>query len=919
MIQLKIRSEYTLGKTYAPISLIIEKLIAQGCTAAGLVDIDGTWGHVPFHNACRKAGIKPMLGVDLCVQMIDDSFTRMWFLARNPDGLKELYGFTSKAFKQSQKFDRSGTKPVLYDFDVLEMSSNIMRFSGSCLDADFLRKCNAVVDINPSSHVVNAQKLTIAKRSRCSIVETSDNDYVFECPDNSIAYELATGSSHKYTPQFILDELSHQDVARLLADTIDDYSLPQSPMVRCEGDLEGLCRQGIEIRNLNWNDVYETRLRYELDLIRSKDFESYFLIVADMVHFAKQHMLVGPSRGSAAGSLVCYLSRITEIDPTQAGLFFERFIDVTRTDLPDIDLDFPDNKRHIVFDYMSEKYGADHVAHIGTISQFKPRSALMKACKALDIPYSATGAVKADMIVRQKADVRYNFCLKDTFERTKSGQNFIAIYPHAKYAAMLEGHASHTGVHAAGLLVSTEPLTNFCTVTREGIAQIDKHSAETLGLLKIDVLGLRTLSILEDSGVDIDWYNLPLDDQATYDVLNAQRLSNIFQFDGRAMRNVSRQVHFDNIEDIDAVTALARPGPLDSGVAEKYIKRKRGAQYMPLHPLVDQHMSKTYGLPIYQEQTLAIVREIGQFGWEDTTAIRKAISKSFGGEFFETYYEKFKDGAMSQGLTEDEARTVWELINAMGSWQMNKAHTYSYAVLSYWTAYLKAHHPVEFAAANLRSAKDEESAIRLLREIDAEGIKYVPFDINKSRANWSAHGGVLYGGFTALKGIAEITANKYVAARDAGLFTQNQLSKIMNAYNPFSDIYPIRTRFQHYYDAPNENGIGCSVSFIKDLEDIPHKQQRVFIARILYINKRNVNDEENIQKRGGLLEKESLEYIDIRFEDDTGQIGGRLSKFDYPRDGQRLLCVPIGSYVLIRASFFNGIRYAFVNKWKILE
>ena len=919
MIQLKLRSEYTFGKTYAPISLIIDKLKEQGCKAAGLVDVDGTWGHVPFHNACRKAGIKPMLGVDLCVQMIDNSFARMWFLARNADGLKELYGFTSKAFAQSQKFGRSGTKPVLYDADVLEMSNNIVTFSGSCLDVQFLSKCNAAVDINPSSHIVNAQKSIIAKRARLALVDTSDNDYVFECPENSIAYELATGSSHKYTPQFILDNLEHQDSARLIADTVLDYSLPKSPMVRCEGDLEALCRQGIKDRNLTWDDSYETRLNYELDLIRSKDFESYFLIVADMVHFAKKHMLVGPSRGSAAGSLVCYLSRITEIDPAQAGLFFERFIDVTRTDLPDVDLDFPDNKRQMVFDYMSGKYGSDHVAHIGTISQFKPRSALMKACKALDIPYSAAGAVKADMIVRQKADIRYNSCLKDTFEQTKAGQDFIAIYPHAKYASMLEGHASHTGVHAAGLLVSTEPLTNFCTVTREGIAQIDKHSAETLGLLKIDVLGLRTLSILEDSGVDVDWYNLPLDDKATYNVLNAQRLSNIFQFDGRAMRNVSRQITFDNIEDIDAVTALARPGPLDSGVAEKYIKRKQGEPYMPLHPLVDPLMSKTYGLPIYQEQTLAIVREIGKFGWEDTTAIRKAISKSLGGEFFDKYYEKFKKGAMEQGLTEDEARIVWELINSMGSWQMNKAHTYSYAVLSYWTAYLKAHHPVEFAAANLRSAKDEESAIRLLREIDAEGIKYVAFDIDKSKVNWSAQDGVLYGGFTALKGIAEITAKKYVLARNHNALTQKQLIKIMNADNPFKDIYPIRTRFQHYYDAPQGNGVGCDVSFIKDLEDIPHAQQRVFIAKIVYINKRNANEDANIQKRGGLLEKDQLEYIDLRFEDDTGQIGGRLSRYDYPRDGQQLLCVPIGSYVLIRASFFNGIRYAFIKKWKFLE
>lgn len=916
MIQLKIRTEFSFGQSFAPIKRVIQRLKEQGCTAAGIVDSAGTWGHVAWFKACKEAGIQPLLGIELVVDD-EDAPHRMWFLAKNRHGLSELYRAATKAHQQPIS-TKAGRIPRLYRLDVEGMSEDIIKFAGDIVDGEWLASIGAVIDLNPSSRILNTRKRNIAAQFNLRGVETSDNAYAY--PEDRQAFEFASRAGVKSTPQHIIDLAPNADAEAIAAECAE-LELPKAPMIHFPGDLEAICREGIKFRKMNWTPEYEQRLQYELDLIRQKDFESYFLVVADMVHYAKKHMLVGPSRGSAAGSLVCYTSRITEIDPIPPKLYFERFIDVSRTDLPDIDLDFPDNKRQMVFDYMAEKYGVDCVAHIGTVSSFKPKSALIQVCKALNIPPSATAAVKVAMIERSSADSRANNCLEDTFNQTEPGREFIRMYPQAVAATLLEGHASHTGVHAAGLLVCNDAIQNYCTVTHEGTAQLDKVDAEYLGLLKIDVLGLRTLSILEDSGQDIPWYDLPFDDQATLDVFNQGKLCGIFQFEGTALRAISTEMDFKGISDIDAVTALARPGPFGGGVTQKYLERRKGEAYKSIHPLVESHMAETYGLPVYQEQTLAIVREIGRFDWKETSTIRKAMSKVMGKEFFDSYWAKFRDGAMSQGIGEKEARDTWDMINAMGAWQMNKAHTYSYAVISYWTAYLKAHFPLEFAAANLRNAKDEDSAIELLREMVREGVEYVPFDLEKSQLNWSVQDGKLYGGFVALKGIGESKAAKLIEARNAGKLTIKQIETISKAENTFAELFPMHAKYGGIYENPRANGIVSPVVDIVELvEGMPHGCERVFIAELMHKGARNINEEMLIKKRNGKVEQAPFDFVDVRLRDDTGMIGGRINRFDFQRIGKELLeSIPIGAHLLIRAKFFNGIRYAFISKWRRLD
>lgn len=919
MIQLRLRTEYSFGKTFAPINRVMDRLKELKCTAAGIVD-DSTWGHVAWFNACTEANIQPLLGVT-CVVNDNDMALKMWFLAKNTDGLSELYRVTSKSHTQTIKM-RFGSMPRLYTHDVIQMSNNIFKFAGDITDGQFLKDIGAIIDLNPSSRILNHAKKQIANKYSLSMIATSDNYYASET--DAHPFTFVSKSAVKMTPQHILEVLEYQVKARTIAKQCSKLTLPIAPMVQEKGDLEKLCRDGIKFRKMKWTQEYEDRLKYELNLIKSKNYESYFIIVADMVHYAKKHMLVGPSRGSAAGSLVCYLSRITEIDPIVHGLFFERFIDVSRTDLPDIDLDFPDKKRHLVFKYMAEKYGINNTAHIGTISNFRPKSALIQVCKALGIPPSETTTVKISIIDRSSGDARASECLEDTFNTTKEGQLFIKEYPQARVAALLEGHASHTGTHAAGLLVCNDEITNYAIVDAKGIAHVEKYSAEQLGLLKIDVLGLRTLGILEDSGIDINWYNLPLDDPVVYEIFNSGRLCGIFQFEGSAMRQVAKQIKMDSIIGIDAVTALARPGPFGGGVTYEYMRRASGHPYKSIHPLVEKHMSETYQLPIYQEQTLTLVREIGLFTWEETANVRKAMSRSLGVEFFQHQGKKFVKGAMSLGIEEKIANEIWDMINAMGAWQMNKAHTRSYAIISYWCAYLKAYYPLEFAASNLRNAKDEDSAIQLLREMKHEGVSYIPFDHNKSMENWSVQGGKLYGGFMALKGIGPAKAAKFITARNAGEpLTAKQMKTLDNAINPYDNIFPFHTTYQHLYDDPYKHGIADELSEIVDLIKpgaVPHCEERVFLGEIIYKNQRNANEKVNVKKRDGKMLTGPLEYLDIRLRDDHGVIGGRVGRYDFERIGRELLeRVPMGAHIMIRAKFFNDIPWAFITRWKRID
>jgi DNA polymerase III alpha subunit len=906
MIHLKLKSEYSFGRTYAKVDDLILHLKENNCSVAGLVD-NNTWGHVPFHNACREAGIKPLLGVELFV-VFDNVPKRMWFLARDSLGLKELYSFVSLSHTQLF-FTQRGQISVLYPENILEMSIRIIKFSGDVVDGAFLKAIMAVIDYNPSSQILNFKKQQLASQYNFFEVSTSDNSFIKESDYQT--YEVLTASLKKNTPQHILEDYSFKEEIQELCDDIDDYDLPVAPILTTPGDLEQLCRQGISFRfPEGFPQVYQDRLNHELKVIKSKNFSSYFLIVSDLIRFAKTKMLVGPGRGSSAGSLVCYLCGITEVDPIPPDLYFERFIDVTRNDLPDIDTDFPDNKRHLVIDYLKVKYGEDKIAQIGTVSTLQARSALALICKQLSINDSLVWDLKASI----------KTTLIDALDNTPAGHSFIKKHPVVREIAKIEGHVSHTGKHAAGVLLCHSDIKDFCVIDKAGIAHIDKHSADKLGLLKVDILGLRTLAILEDSGVNIDWYNLPLDDKKTFKLLNKKLFSGVFQLDGKSARKISKDINFRDINDLCDVIALARPGTLDSGIADLYVKRSLSGLKDPINPLLGSILDSTYGLPIYQEQTLAIVREIGQFTWEDTNAFRKGIGKSLGHEFIASFFEKFQSGARYIGLIDSEILKVWNLICEMGGYQMNKSHTYCYAVVAYWTAYLKANFPLEFLASTLRHQKDEEASLDILKEMTKTGVEFRSFDPEKSELTWCAKEGVLFGGYTSLKGIGEIKAKKLVEKRNSTGLTSSDISFLSKCIDPFCNLFPLKTKYSSYYSSENLHSLSRSVSMIDEFENVPHGEERIFIATLTKKVLRDKNDLDLLEKRNGVVEKGQTKFIDVKLKDDSGEISGRIPSKTYLNGGEDFFQnIPLDSELLVKACFYNGFRFAFLTRWRRID
>lgn len=762
------------------------------------------------------------------------------------------------------------------------------------------------IDLNPSSPLLIERALELHWRTRKPMVVTSANAYAFE--EDRASYLALTGNAMLH-PQWILSEeelrqtfsfLSAAEWRKVVGWTHEAASrigqearvLRKAPIITADGDLEAELAAGREHRLRSghieaWTDAYEARLRHELAMIDEKGFRGYFLVVGDMVRWAKQRMLVGPARGSSAGSLVCYLLRITEVDPLVHDLLFERFIDINRSDLPDIDVDFSDRSRDLVFEYLKEKYGEANVARLGNISRLKPRSVLAECGKRLGVPIGDTFEVRNVLIEHSSGDSRYGQGLEDTLEQTEPGRKFARKHPYMKCSLATENHAWHTSVHAAGVLVSNEPVTRYCTVV-DGVAQLDKPDAEALNLLKIDALGLRTLGVIEETGkVTPDFlYTLKLDDDGAFDVLNSGKFAGIFQFEGRAQRRVAREVFLDDFRRVDQVTALARPGPLGSGALQNYVPRARGdAPTEYIHPALAEFLDDTCGVVLYQEQVMRIVREIGGFSWEDTSFIRKAMSGRKGDEYFARKRLDFIAGATRlHGVAEDAAAAIWDQIATMGSWAMNKSHTTSYAVISYWCAYMKAHHHLDYAAALLRNAKDDDQAVEMLRELHEEGVVYTPFDPELSALDWSVANGRLIGGFLNLPGVGHAKGSAMLERRAAGTLTEKDLATMAKPPK-FGSIYPTRELWRAWYEDPGAHGVRVA---LKEFGSMDARDRCCVIARVVGKERRDMNEAVQRHRRGGSYYRGQPLYLDLKVLDDSTPkpVKARISARDWLKFGE---------------------------------
>lgn len=553
-------------------------------------------------------------------------------------------------------------------------------------------------------------------------------------------------------------------------------SVPADELLR-QWTREGWRYRGFHLLPRRERRRYVERVKYELDLIISKGFSNYFLVLSDAVKWSKDNGIpVGPARGSAAASLVCFLLRITEIDPMHfPNLIFERFIDINRHDLPDIDLDFDDELRYRVRDYLVGKYGADRVGNLGTFTNWRGKNSLDDIARVYRIPLGDVEAVKEMIIERSSGDLRGNSTLEDSAAMFPKVRAIMDKHPHLKKAQRLEGNVKGMSVHAAGLVIANEPLTNGVAVyTREDnktgeratVLSIDKYDADYINALKGDFLGLLTMGmirrVLEMTGLTLEeLYALPHDDEAVFEAFRRNEVIGIFQFDGRAMRSVNREVKPDNFAEICDINALARPGPLHSGAAAEYIQVKHGRKKPErLHPIVSEITAHTNQQIVYQEQILRVVRELGNFTWEEAATIRKLISKKQGEQAFNRMQDLFLKGCATNGVSEAVALKIWKQLVTAGAYAFNAAHCVSYGKLAYWTMWLKVYHPLEFYCAALQKYDPKTKGFDLLKEASARGIPILPPDPFRSQLSWSVdrEAKALRAGFTQITGIGMKTA-----------------------------------------------------------------------------------------------------------------------------------------------------------------
>jgi DNA polymerase III alpha subunit len=905
-----IRSGYSFKTAVGHLPEVLARVQDIGFPAAPLADRNSTFGFVRWSKLTAKVNIKPVYGVEIGVcptlgekKPVLDYWT---FLAK--DDLQPLHELLYTATKNPGKEPSLTYAQAFAANGVFKISGERVQLEHCQIQPDFF------IGLSPATPkgLFNG-----AKEAGHQFLAMFNNYYTLKT--DAEFYRIALGGRASNTQsyaQHILSDDEWRDALRRVASpeekliailnrdevlencnaklTKAQILVPEKPKTLYE-----MCRDGAEILSVDLNDPkYSDRLDRELNLIIAKKFEDYFYIVADLVQFAKAKMLVGPGRGSSCGSLVCYLLRITSIDPLPHGLLFERFIDVTRNDLPDIDIDFSDIRRHLVFSYAEKKYGHDRVARLGTVGMFKPRSALNEVGKALRIPKWQIEKIIDNMIVRSSGDSRANQQIEDTLNQTEVGREILAHTPEIMIAGRMENHPANASQHAAGLIISEKPVINYVAIdARTGGSMCDKRDAEELNILKIDALGLKQLSIFERVldliGKPLNWLEtLPLEDVGAFEVLNKEQFSGIFQFDGRSARSLIKDIKIECFNDLVIMNALARPGPLGSGAARSWVKRRTGQEPVSYpHALLEPHLVETLGLVIYQEQVMTIGREVGGLSWADVTALRKAMSKSLGAEHFDQYGDRWKTQAIANGLSPDVAMTFWAELCKFGLYGFNKSHAMAYALMAYWCCYLKAHHPFEFAAATLDSESEPAKQIELLRELEDEGVSYVAIDKEHSTEKWvpvtrDDGSRVLVGPLTNVKGIGPAAVQAIMKARREGAeeLPARYLKLLNAAKTPIDTLYPVKDRVASTVDLAEKKIVSKPVT-VKSVQcgvtgDV------MIIAAIIRIAPRNENEAINVAKRGGRVFEDGMtKSLNLFFKDDTDEIFCKIDRYKFEKLG----------------------------------
>ncbi len=802
-VHLHVHSHYSLLDGTIAIPDLVGAAKEHGMKALALTDHGNLFGAVQFYRKCREEGIKPIVGMEAYVapgSRFDrkrtglGAFTHFNLLARNAEGYRNLMILSSRSYLEGFYY-----KPRI-DKDLLRAHSKGLIGLSACLSSEINRaaiegteeELRAQIEtyrglFEPGCFFLEIQRNGLAEQERIiervppvaramgiPLVATSDVHYLRREDARAQEVHLCINTGQTMddadrmrfgSEQFYFR--SGEEMERVLgdfpealantaavADLVDldlDFKTTHLPRFEAEGItdypayLRHLCEDGLRARypNFDRDPEIKKRLEYELSVIVKTGFVSYFLITWDFIRFARENDVpVGPGRGSAAGSLVAYALGITDVDPLRYDLLFERFLNVDRISMPDIDIDFCMEKRGVVIDYVKRKYGADRVCQIITFGTMAARAVIRDVGRALNMPLGQVDAIAKKLPAGPGVD------LKEALEQEPELKAMAASDPKVKelfdISLRLEGLNRHASTHAAGVVIGDAPLIDLVPLYKNGeetTTQFVMEDLEACGLLKMDFLGLRNLTVIDQAvrlieggwGRKVDIRAIPLDDAASYELLCRGDTMGVFQLESNGMRDILRRLKPDRFEDIIAVLALYRPGPLGSGMVESYIRCKHGQEKITYdHPLLEPILKETNGVILYQEQVMRIANVLAGFSLTEADSLRKAMGKKKPA-IMAKFQSKFVEGSVARGVDEKAAAKIWDLMVYFAGYGFNKSHSTAYAVVTYRTAWLKANYPTEFLAALMTcEMSNTDKLAEYLEDCRRLEIKILPPDINHS-------------------------------------------------------------------------------------------------------------------------------------------------------------------------------------------
>lgn len=665
---------------------------------------------------------------------------------------------------------------------------------------------------------------------------------------------------------------------------------------------------------------YKKQLKYEMDIIERKDFVDYFLFIADSVRWAKDRDIgVGPARGSAAASLACWLLRITEINPmVYPNMVFERFIDESRNDFPDIDLDFHTERRQEVTQYLIAKLGRESVNNIGTFNGYKGKVSLDDAARVYRVPKWEVDKIKDVLIERSPKDDRATQTIEDTLAKSPEAAAVMKRYPQLATAMRLEGNVKSSGVHAAGLVISNGPIDDVCAVYERmvkdvlyKVVSLDKYDAEKKNLLKLDYLGLSTMTMLDETRKELgmsldDLYNLPLDDLGTLSGFKANDVIGVFQLDGKICRYLNGALVPDTFMDICDIISIARPGPLNSGSATAYIEAAHGKKPRLIHPALEPIVATSRGQVIYQEQIMRICRDIGGMDPQQTNYVRRIIGKKLGNDEMRRQFEIFLDGStkiFGKDMTDRQAEKIWDLCVTAGTYAFNLSHAVSYGVLGWWCMWFKQHEQTVFYANALRYLADSKHT-SLLRDAARHGLE-IRLPRPRSQAHWRTHGpAAIEAGLTQVPGIGDSIAAAIIARKP-------------RRWTDLADVKGIGPKtveniisFTKQDDPLGAYWLDRSIASVKQLiadeadgfdelpepthraADLPYQDHTdievVWLGCVSGVVVRDIYEQFKLREgreadKGEIKDPHLREWVVMQAEDETDQISIRVDRWKYPK------------------------------------